>query len=293
MSFRNSMMRGVGITISVACLGLAQPGEAQSEAQGTTPSLEEHDAEPALRARLERSVELGQAMLDRHREALTRLNAGESPSEVIRSLRAGWGPTARQAGPPPQSAARSRPGRESGPARRTTAGDNSISPEARVRLRAFLRERLPGVERQLAMVESADHQAAAQLFDRLVPQLREIAADLERDPAFGLLRLDEMRAGLDVVGATQRVRALEPDAPPEERAEAEGALRAAIAARFDARIRLRQHELERLAKRIGELNDQIKDEQNARDEEIERVYQAVLKQRWASPADRDATRRPG
>jgi hypothetical protein len=254
----------------------------------------------ALRERLGRAIERGEAMLERHREALERLEAGESPAEVLRSLR--WREfsreTDRRSATEPGEPSRRRgrvdaaretpaPPRGGGADARgpdTADRDDEIGPEGRRRLRAFLRDHLPSVDEQLAQVEAMDAETGARLFDRLLPQLREVASDTERDPSLGALKLEEMRAGLAVVDATQNLRSLGPDAAAGARSEAEAALRGAIASRFDARIRLREHELERLAARIAELHDQIKREQASRDAEITRVYQAVIAQRWARPA---------
>jgi uncharacterized protein YicC (UPF0701 family) len=160
-------------------------------------------------------------------------------------------------------------------------------------MRAFLREHLPSVHEQLSQIESQDTEMGDRLFERLMPQLREVAMEMDRDPVFGALKLAEMRSGLGVVDATQRLRSLGSDASIDQRSRAESELRDAIAARFDARMKLREHELERLARRITELHDQIKDEMSGRDAEIERVYQSVLAQRWSRPSERGPDRRPG
>jgi hypothetical protein len=263
-------------------------------------------------------------MLERHRDALERLDAGESPAGVMRILRLrDFDRQAVQRGTegdsrPDDAATRANPGDTRGrPQRAGRAGPMSanrsdedssaadLEPLMRARLRAFLAEHLPGVSEQLAQVEAVDSEMGARLFDRLVPELRDVVMATERDPAYGALRLAELKAGLDVVDATQRVRSIGArnhagardgadagtgGADATARGEAHEQLRAAIAARFDARIRLREHELERLAQQITELHRQIQREREDRDTEIDRVYDAVLTQRWTRPGGRDGTR---
>lgn len=284
------------VALLFAGLGLAQP-EAAPERRGREIVAERLDDPAALRTRLERTIERSEAMLERHREAIARLDAGESPAEVMRSLRMreqsvpGERPDRGADTQPGSPGGMERPGPGRGPT--PDAGPGAEGPEAKRRLRVFLREHLPSVHEQLAQIEAQDTEMGDRLFERLMPQLREVAMEMDRDPAFGALKLTEMRAGLGVVDATQRLRSLGSDASNDQRGKAESELREAISARFDARMKLREHELERLARRITDLHDQIKEEMSGRDAEIERVYQSVLAQRWSRPNDRGPERRPG
>jgi hypothetical protein len=296
MHARTKFVMGFGVLTLAAGLGvgIAQPDE-RTDARRTRDAQPGPAEDPSLlRARIERSIEMGEAMLERQREALARLDAGDPPVEVLRSMR--WREFNRGADLPAtraaeQSGESDRRRERAVPARDGARPSGDLSPEARARLRAFLRDNLPSVHEQLAQVEMADEQMGARLFERLAPQLREVVMDMEREPAFGAIKLEELRAGLAVVDATQRLRSLGADATSEERAAAERGVREAIAARFDARMRLREHELERLTRRIAELHDQIKSEMEGRDAEIERVYRSVMSQRWSRPGDRGDTPR--
>jgi hypothetical protein len=283
-----------GLALLLTGVGMAQPDESAAEQPGRQrENLARADDPALLRARLERTIARTESLLERHREALTRLDAGESPGEVMRSLRSrGVGPD--ESGPQTQSL---RGAESGGPGIRERGGPDEralpeLSPEARDGLRAFLRDQLPSVHEQLAAIEHQDSRMGATLFERMIPQLREVAMEMERNPAFGALKLDEMRTGLGVVDATQHLRSLPPDADPEIKSQAESALRSAIAARFDARMKLREHELERLAARISELHEQIKEERSGRDAEIEKVFESVIAQRWARPGRSPSERRP-
>jgi hypothetical protein len=275
-------------------VGMAQPGETAVEQSGRPrENLPRVDDPALLRARLERTIARTESLLERHREALTRLDAGESPGEVMRSLRSrGVGPD--ESGTQTQGVRGAESGGP-GPRERVVPDERALpelSPEARARLRAFLRDQLPSVHEQLAAIERQDSTMGATLFERMIPQLREVAMEMERNPAFGALKLEEMRTGLGVVDATQHLRSLPPDADPDTKADAEAALRSAIAARFDARMKMREHELERLAARISELHEQIKEERSGRDAEIEKVFESVIAQRWARPGRGPSERRP-
>jgi hypothetical protein len=291
---RRVLMGAVGVSLLLTGLGLAQPGGAEAGQPGRQREDAARADDPAmLRTRLERTIARTESMLERHREALTRLDAGDSPAEVMRSLRS-RGPDSGDENPGVQAPRGPEP---EGPGPRVRGGPDDragpeLSPEARSRLRGFLRDQLPSVHEQLIAIERQDSTMGATLFDRMIPQLREVATEMERNPAFGALKLEEMRTGLGVVDATQHLRSLPADADPEAKAEAEALLRAAIAARFDARMKMREHELERLAARISELHEQIKEERAGRDAEIDKVFESVIAQRWARPGRGPAERRP-
>lgn len=294
---RRVLIGAVGVSLVLTGVGLAQPGSAEPEQprrprESAPPPARDED--PAtLRARLERTIARTESMLERHREALARLDAGESPAEVMRSLRsrepaAEGGP---RGGPPPRGPGADTPGPHGGGGK--DANPSELTPEARRRLREFLRDQIPSVHEQLAEIERQDRAMGDTLFDRMIPQLHEIVTEMDRNPAFGALKLEEMRTGLAVVDATQHFRALPADASPETKAAAETALRDAIAARFDARMKMREHELERLAARISELHEQIKEERAGRDIEIQTVYESVIAQRWARPSRGPGEHRTG
>ncbi len=297
MKKRAALIGTAGVALVLAGAGMAQPDESAPEQPARQRDGSARSDDPALlRTRLERTIARTETMLERHREALARLDAGESPAEVIRSLRS-RSPGTDENGP--GGPATRGPGMEEAGPRGRGAGavgpddrPPEISPEARARLRGFLRDQLPSVHEQLAAIERQDSVMGATLFDRMIPQLREVAMEMERNPGFGRLKLEEMRTGLAVVDATQHLRSLPADSNPEARAAAESALRDAIAARFDARMKMREHELERLAARISELHEQIKQERAGRDAEIEKVFESVITQRWARPARGPADRRP-
>lgn len=261
-------------------------GEPDSGGAAEAASSADTDAERAeLRARLERALDRAEASVERHREAIERLDAGDSPAEVLRSARkrpgGGRQVVARQTGeePPPH------PTNPSDSARDRASDDDGVaSAERTERLRAFLRQHLPSVHEQISRIEREDAEAGRQLFARLAPQLGAVMDDTDRDPEFGALRLEELRAGLEVVDATHRLRALDEGASQAERAGAERGLRDALARRFDAKIRLREHEVRRLAGRLAEMHRAIREQQAEREAEIERAYRAVTGERWAWPA---------
>lgn len=286
MSTRTLLRTGLGMLVIAGSVTMAQPEQTRRERPVRTPA--ETSLDPgALRDRIQRSIERGETMLERQREALRRLDAGDSPAEVMRSLRVRDDSILRPRraetgdGPEPMPPPVDGPGFEPDPMDAPIAGGpegprpnrpERVTPEERARLRRLLKERLPSVHEQLDRVEQ-DHPAIGErLFDRLVPQLRDIARDMERDPRLGELRLDEMRAGLAIVDASRDYW----NHDEGERSEPGDRLKEAIGARFDARVALRQYEVERMVARIGELNDQIIESTAGRGEEIERVFQSIV-----------------
>lgn len=302
---RTNGMASVGVAGlalgTLLAFGMAQPGESECAGSGEPaemtqdtdgertrrggPSFEDPEA---IKNRLRASIERGERMVTRQREALERLEAGDSPAEVMRTLRVrAWDRRDRNGGG--EAGERRRDEKDDG--RRPPEGEGHemrlgmsqpdgfepervepISPEE---LRAFLAEHFPKVQEQLDKLGSMSPEAGERLFDKLAPKLNEVASDMRRDQRLGMLRVDEMRTSLEVFDATQAYAMARGD--DAKLAEAEEGLRQAIGARFDARVALRMYEVERLVARIGALNEEIQAEMGSRDDEVERGFREITR----------------
>jgi len=289
----------LGVLVAAVPLGFAQPEDRPAQASGresdqATPPPADRSPErgrnrasiddpEVLRSRLESAITRGERMLERQRDAVARLDAGESPAEVMRSLR-----TRATDDADPSRRARREAGEDAGaPAdRRGPQGANDrarderpqFEPDAET-LRAVVREHFPELYQQLEAITQGSPEAGEHLFMRLAPRIREIAIDMRHDPDLGTLRVNEVRAGMGVGDANGALRQAKVQQDEDSIAEAEGNLRAAIGVQFDARVALRQHEVERLVGRIGELNDEILEEIANREAAIDTVYESIVNRR--------------
>jgi hypothetical protein len=294
----------LAILACIVAAGFAQPTHEQDDkpTQRAPQDAREHNAQPdqaererrtriddpaLLRRRIEAAIERGEQMLERQRAALTQLDAGESPAEVMRSLRTRRdsdtdqprdprnGPESGQPsddmhrGPPPVPGDRDEP-------------NDGSEPDAGT-LRDIMREHFPELAAQLEAIAQGNPEASDRLFLRMAPRIREIALDMRHDPTLGQLRVNEVRAGMRVGDATRLVRAARGSDDPQAAEDAARLLRDAIGAQFDARVALRQHEVERLVGRIGELNDEILNEIANRETMIDAVFDSIMNRRWPRP----------
>lgn len=287
MGIVTNMIRLVPIGGLAAMVSLApSPAQPTEDARSGVPA---ESAEPApseresrwriddpevLRSRIETAIERGEAMLARQRAALERLDAGESPAEVMRTLRSrpfqGMDGPRRDRAQPRRSDAAG----EGGPD--AQSGTDPQSGPSVEEMRAVVREYFPRLHEQLEMIRASNPEAGQRLFMRMSPRIREIALDMRHDPELGRLRVTEVSAGLGVGDATRAYREAQRAGDPDAIASATESLRAAIGAQFDARMALRQHEVERLVGRIGELNEEILGEIAGRDAAIESVFAAIV-----------------
>lgn len=257
------------------------------------------DDPESTKRRLKAAIERGERMLAKQREALERLEAGETPGEVMRSVRAiDYDRQPRDGGREDPAAKgqeapnRRRPqGENSNPPSRTPQAQTpSNEPATEEEIRKLLKDHLPQMHEQLEKIALVDTNASDRLFERLSPRLANVAVEMRRDQRLGLLRIEELRAGLSVFDASMAFRKLGPNSGGDERESAETSLREAIGARFDAGMALRQYEVEHLVERIGQLNQEILTEIGSRETEIERVFQEIVQRRNNRPIGRDRKR---
>lgn len=228
-------------------------------AEGQNASAADPVDRDAIIERLERTIDFSQRIIEKNREALERLNNGEDPREVIRSLRA---PDLQRT--MREKRAERRPDRDP-PAPSDTLSDRQIE-----RVRAFIAEHLPEVNEQIGHIEALGPGVVRPVMSRLVPPIEEIMRLERTDPTLSRLKLAEFRAGLAYVEAVRLYRvSLRSGAPESERETRRARVESAAAARFDTLVRIKLHEIETLGARIEQLRASLDVLVEQRDEQIE------------------------
>jgi TolA-binding protein len=224
----------------------------------------------AIRARLEVAIERGEEQLARNREALERLKNGESPTSVLRALRAD-----AQRGPIDN--AKRDEQRDERPSRRDRSADDDRQRHRLEEVRAFVREHIPEFQRKIDSVAEKESPFADRLMAQLAPMIEDVMRSFKDDPAFGRLKLQELRSGLGFVEAMRVYRDLEKSdsATDEDRVEAQENLRAAAEARFDAKMKLREYEITKLTEQLLEMSSTLKEMRTSRNEQIEQMINAT------------------
>lgn len=269
------------VLCALGAAGLDQTGsvpgmpESATQPQGTRTTDDQRGAwaerrdidDPEnLRSRIEAAIERGESTLARQREALALLDAGESPAEAMRSLR---GRVDTRSDRPP----RGRPGPRTEENHQQSADREEPSLEE---LQEIVRQHFPVLSAQIDSITDENPEFAGRLFLRMSPRIRQIALDMRHDPDLAQLRIQEVHAGLAIGDASRQWRQASATGEPTSTESASAALRDAIGAQFDAKIALRQHEVERLVGRIGELNQEILNEMSEKPSEVERVYRSIV-----------------
>ncbi len=252
--------------------------EQVQEASSETRKAESKMNIEAIRTRLEASIKKGEAQLERNREALRRLEEGESPVAVLRAVRMRE-PRVRQV--------RSE-GREP---RQQPKNDSTAPSRAKVEeVKAFLAEHLPEIHTQIEILEAADKAVADRLTMRLAPKIEEIIRVYHRDKVLGELKVEELRSGLIFVEKMRRYRNAmkDPKATEDQQASALAELRLAAEARFDARMKLREYEVTKLTEQLLALSKAMVELRESRDAEID---QMIAASQSASKKHRDHARR--
>jgi len=226
----------------------------------------------ALRARLNRSISRAQQTLELHQAALTKLDEGASPTEVLAEIKLQGKARIATRGPRP-TGARHNPDIEQPQSR------DRIGSKDRMQMHKFLEKNFPELWSNLQPILKHNPENADRLLGRMSPQIREIML-LEADqPDLAKLKVQEMHAGLMFVEATRRYRATKSkrSASESEITEANEVLHQAASKRFDVQLEAKQYEIAQLEARLNELKASIDQIEDRREEEIDRMLAAAHK----------------
>ena len=308
-------------TLGIACVGLSilvmagfsQPEHPNARQETNTASQDENKPKDqradrrkraleirvnpdALRDRLNRSILHAQQMIERSTAAITKLDEGASPSEVLSEMRlqgiARLGPrTANQRDNAQEQPVLGSPTEGENPPPMVRQGHSrpTISLEATDH---FMEQNFPKLWESIELVRAADPRSAERLFGRMQPQIHEILLLTKSQPDLAKIKLQEMRAGLDFVEASGVYRRIlkNPAASDTAKAQARETLYRLAGERFDAQMKSKLFEVQRLEARLNELKASVEDIESRRDVEIERMLKgsrrhAKHKNNDAKPAE--------
>lgn len=212
-----------------------------------------------LRAQLERMSAFAERMLEKNKKAIEMLDDGADPSQVMRTLR---------------TPDLERFSRDVQPVRgHPVSADREprISDQRLDEARVFIAKNLPRMDEQLSKVDRLGPSASRKIVSRMAPRILDIIDTGRVDPELSGLKLDDLRSGLSYVEATRILRVTMRDRPEDADAlrEAERGVLDAARARFDAQVKLKEHEISRLSERIQELRGALDDLNDQRDSFIE------------------------
>lgn len=152
-------------------------------------------------------------------------------------------------------------------------GNRVLTDAERESMMEFAREKLPRMAQRIDQLRETDPETADRIMLRLAPRVREVLAT--RDADLAALRLEDLQAGAVVL---DQVRVLREAMKGEDAAATESAkseLKVALEAQFDAKMKLQQHEVTLLNKRIDALRVDIESRQAAKDEFIARLVERM------------------
>lgn len=265
--------------LTLGMLGMTQPEGKPRPGNGGEPSAAESDRQAprgrlsfeltldpeALRIRLERMISRGKEMAERGQAALDKLDAGAPASEVLNELRSD---DANRRG-------RDEPGLKGEDPRR--AGPEGAPPQQGISdhrlIHAFLQQEFPNLWANISPIVEQDPRSAARLVERMAPQIREILVLKRSQPELAEIKTQQMRVRLDFVEASRLYRQAigNQNATDSDRADALERIRVLAAQRFDADLRAKQFEIDRLEARLDELRASLNSYEDRRDTEIQQM----------------------
>ncbi|MBL4590328.1 MAG: hypothetical protein JKY96_00055, partial [Phycisphaerales bacterium] len=190
-----------GVSLAVAADPPAED-QAKTELQPDSQGKKAQRKVDAIRHRLQEAIVRGERQLERNREALEKLDNGETPTAVLRNIRR----------------YNLRPNRLQQEERKN-AREGTDRPDRKSRLvevYAFIGEHIPELNDQLVQMAAVDQRAADQIVMRVLPRIDSVMQSYKNDPELGELKINELRAGLGFVQAIRLYRSLE-DPTTEQR----------------------------------------------------------------------------
>ena len=285
--FRISLCMLTAMSMSTAAIALSSQPEGEPETEARHPAPSDHEragpgdrrSKPrlgveiqinpdALRARLMRSIERAQRIIDTHTAAIEKLDAGASPTEVLAEIKnKGDFRSAQRVRPP----TRKQDGHPDGP--------GGLSPKEKHRLQTFLQENFPELWENFAPVVRLNPQGADRLLARMGPQIREILMLEEHEPELADIKKREMRAGLVFVEASRLYRKAKntPGVSDEEIQAAYERLKEIAAERFDIQLEAKSYEISKLEARLNEFKSSVDLAKDTRDAQVAHMVEAAIK----------------
>lgn len=189
--------------------------------------------------------------------------------------------------PPGQAPGPMGPGRAGGPSGGPGWGPDG-APEDRERLMAAVERELPEFAARVKQLREKHPQLADRMFQRLAPRVRDALRVREHDPEMFTLRIAEIKSGLNVLEAMHALRQARQtgDASPDaasKRADMEKQLREAVGTAFDARLKIDEHEANRLSERVNDIRAEIEKKRAEREKAVDEIMSRAAKGEMPPP----------
>lgn len=302
---------------AVACLSvvaLAQPASGPSDGPGAGPGagqsglrerLRERMDEGApdaatLKQRLQRRLEENQKLTDRLKTAIEKLEKGGDTGDILRDLDLGRpdggrgrdGGPARDGGPGglgggPGAGMGGGPG--AGPGGRPGEGGppaGPLSATEREEIHRFIDKHMPQMAERMKSFASLEPDAAERMTMRMAPRFRELMTLEKREPKLFTHRLDEMRAGFEIIALSRELSDLVRSKGSEQAiAAAEKNVKDAVRARVEAQMKGQEAEIEALANRVQSLREQLRERTASKEDRITEESSRVI-ERARDPENR-------
>ena len=233
------------------------------------------NADPAmLRGRLEEALAESEALSERLRNAIDRLEAGDPPEEVMADalpramgfLRQMQDPNAERQGRPGNRLDIPGPDGETQP----DAADRRprpMSPEQIAALADRIEPRFPWLAENLRRGEGQGPGGRMSTF--LAARANELLELEARDPDLAALKFEETRIRIEGAGLVRQFRQAKASGDADQLEQANANIRDMIGRQFDNRVRQQELELERLARRITAIEESLEDRADRRSDFID------------------------
>lgn len=269
-----------------------RPGERTGDRPGDRWEAAARDPK-LLKEMLERMLEQNNRIEKRLADAKAKLDDGAPPAEVIGMLReARAGTMAEQFFWNWRERQRDDQGAQGPMFEKQPGGPGGgFDPERRDELMQFIREVRPEFGAKLDQWQKEEPKAFRAVIGHLFMQAVDTFRERDRDQQLFELRKNDLRASILVVEKATEVRATQASSKGQpENAElnkSKAELRELMGEGYDARVRVREYEADRLAKRLEETRARIQETKDVREQLLDRAVQQVLERQRVSPQPGD------
>lgn len=276
-----------------------RPMGRRSERNGEPPFLREGFPQDPKQAKelLDRLLEENARNNRRLNEAKQKLEGGAAPEEVWRSLReARAGNMADRFFQNWRERQRQDAGAQGPMFERKGGGPGAPDPQTRAELLQFIREIRPEFAEKLDTWQKDAPKAFGMVLQHLMMQAADTFRERDRDKQLYELRKEDLRDSILVVEKSTEVRRMQEDAKGKsdspEFAKAKAELRELMGKGYDARIRVREYEADKLAKRLDETRARIQETKEVREQMLDRAVTQVLERKRVTPQPGDGPKGP-
>lgn len=152
------------------------------------------------------------------------------------------------------------------------------------RVRSFIDTHLPELAARLVEAEADDAGRAERMIRRMTPRLADIIREEKSDPEFVQLRVEEMRAGMEILGKARVLcRLTDSEASKLEIDKARQEVRRLLGRQFDLRNRLEAHRLDRMMADLEVARAELAERAGRRDEILDEHMTRVLDRTMRRP----------